>query len=130
MTAIALNALAQDYPTKSIRLIVPFGAGGGTDIIARGIAQKLFEVWGQQVIADNKPGAVHALLSPLAANRVSMSRIESRPSRAAKSALWEYFFFIDIEGHRNDERIANALAELAEQAPFLKVLGSYPAAVQ
>ena len=80
--------------------------------------------------ADNKPGAVHALLSPLAANRVSMSRIESRPSRAAKSALWEYFFFIDIEGHRDDERIANALAELAEQAPFLKVLGSYPAAVQ
>ena len=80
--------------------------------------------------ADNKPGAVHALLSPLAANRVSMSRIESRPSRAATSALWEYFFFIDIEGHRDDERIANALAELAEQAPFLKVLGSYPAAVQ
>ncbi|MFM9982338.1 MAG: prephenate dehydratase [Burkholderiales bacterium] len=80
--------------------------------------------------ADNKPGAVHALLSPLAANRVSMSRIESRPSRAAKSALWEYLFFIDIEGHRDDERIANALAELAEQAPFLKVLGSYPAAVQ
>jgi chorismate mutase/prephenate dehydratase len=59
-----------------------------------------------------------------------MSRIESRPSRAAKSALWEYLFFIDIEGHRDDERIANALAELAEQAPFLKVLGSYPAAVQ
>lgn len=80
--------------------------------------------------ADNKPGAVHALLSPLAANRVSMSRIESRPSRAAKSALWEYLFFIDIEGHRDDERIANALAELAGQAPFLKVLGSYPAAVQ
>jgi chorismate mutase/prephenate dehydratase len=80
--------------------------------------------------ADNKPGAVHALLSPLAANCVSMSRIESRPSRAAKSALWEYLFFIDIEGHRDDERIANALAELAEQAPFLKVLGSYPAAVQ
>ncbi len=80
--------------------------------------------------ADNKPGAVHALLSPLAANRVSMSRIESRPSRAAKSALWEYLFFIDVEGHQDEERIATALAELAQQAPFLKVLGSYPAAVQ
>ncbi len=80
--------------------------------------------------ADNKPGAVHALLSPLAANRVSMSRIESRPSRAAKSGLWEYLFFIDVEGHRNDERIASALAELGQKAPFLKVLGSYPAAVQ
>ncbi len=80
--------------------------------------------------ADNKPGAVHALLSPLAANRVSMSRIESRPSRAAKSALWEYLFFIDVEGHRNDERVASALAELGQKASFLKVLGSYPAAVQ
>jgi chorismate mutase / prephenate dehydratase len=80
--------------------------------------------------ADNKPGAVHALLSPLAANRVSMSRIESRPSRAAKSGLWEYLFFIDVEGHRDDERVASALAELERKAPFLKVLGSYPAAVQ
>jgi chorismate mutase / prephenate dehydratase len=80
--------------------------------------------------ADNKPGAVHALLSPLAANRVSMSRIESRPSRAAKSGLWEYLFFIDVEGHRDDERVASALAELEQKAPFLKVLGSYPAAVQ
>lgn len=80
--------------------------------------------------AENKPGAVHALLSPLAANRVSMSRIESRPSRAAKSGLWEYLFFIDVEGHRNEERVSSALAELARKAPFLKVLGSYPAAVQ
>ena len=80
--------------------------------------------------AENKPGAVHALLSPLAANRVSMSRIESRPSRAAKSGLWEYLFFIDVEGHRNEERVASALDELGRKAPFLKVLGSYPSAVQ
>ena len=80
--------------------------------------------------ADNKPGAVHALLSPLAANRVSMSRIESRPSRAARSALWEYLFFIDVEGHQAEAALANALAELAQKAPFLKVLGSYPVAVQ
>jgi chorismate mutase/prephenate dehydratase len=80
--------------------------------------------------AENKPGAVHALLSPLAANSVSMSRIESRPSRAAKTGLWEYLFFIDVEGHLKDERVASALADLARKAPFLKVLGSYPAAVQ
>ena len=54
---LSAGAIAQEYPSKPIRLIVPFGAGGGTDIIARGIAQKLFEVWGQQVIADNRPGA-------------------------------------------------------------------------
>lgn len=79
--------------------------------------------------ADNKPGAVHALLSPLAANGVSMTRIESRPSRAMRDALWEYVFFIDVQGHQEDERVAAALAELRRQAPFLKVMGSYPAAV-
>jgi len=79
--------------------------------------------------AENKPGAVHALLGPLAQNRVSMTRIESRPSRAMRSALWEYLFFIDVEGHQKDERVAAALDELRRKAPFLKVLGSYPAAV-
>jgi chorismate mutase/prephenate dehydratase len=77
--------------------------------------------------ADNKPGAVHALLTPLAEHRVSMSRIESRPSRA-KSSMWEYVFFIDVEGHQKDAPVANALAELKSRAPYLKVLGSYPAA--
>ena len=77
--------------------------------------------------AENKPGSVHALLSPIAANGVSMSRIESRPARA-RSARWEYVFFIDLEGHQNDARVAAAIAELKQRAPFLKVLGSYPAA--
>ena len=79
--------------------------------------------------AENKPGAVHALLGPLAQNGVSMTRIESRPSRALKSALWEYVFFIDLDGHQRDPRVAAALEELRRRAPFLKVLGSYPAAV-
>jgi chorismate mutase/prephenate dehydratase len=78
--------------------------------------------------ADNKPGAVHALLTPLAQHGVSMTRIESRPARS-RSALWEYMFFIDVEGHQKDSRIAQALAELRSKAPYLKVLGSYPVAV-
>jgi len=77
--------------------------------------------------AENKPGAVHALLTPLAQHRVSMTRIESRPSRS-RSALWEYVFFIDVEGHQKDAPVAKALAELQAKAPFLKVLGSYPVA--
>ncbi len=77
--------------------------------------------------AENRPGAVHALLSPLAANRVSMTRIESRPSRT-RSALWEYMFFIDVEGHQADASVAAAIAELRQKAPFLRVLGSYPVA--
>jgi chorismate mutase/prephenate dehydratase len=78
--------------------------------------------------AENKPGAVHALLAPLAAHRVSMTRIESRPSRV-RSSLWEYLFFIDVEGHQNDAAVAAAIAELKAKAPYLKILGSYPAAV-
>ena len=46
-----------------------------------------------------------------------------------RSALWEYVFYVDIEGHQQDERVAAALAELRQKAPFLKMLGSYPAAV-
>lgn len=77
--------------------------------------------------AENRPGAVHALLSPLAAKGVSMTRIESRPSRT-RSALWEYMFFIDVEGHQADASVAAAIAELRQKAPFLRVLGSYPVA--
>ena len=78
--------------------------------------------------AENKPGAVHALLSPLAEHRVSMSRIESRPSRA-RTSLWEYVFFIDVEGHQQDERVVKALDALKTKTSYLKILGSYPVAV-
>ena len=50
-------------------------------------------------------------------------------SRPARHALWEYVFYVDIEGHQNDKPVAIALAELARNAAYLKVLGSYPVAV-
>ncbi len=75
--------------------------------------------------APNRPGAVHALLGPLAKHGVSMTRIESRPARNGR---WEYLFFIDVTGHRSDPPVAATLDELRERAPFLKLLGSYPAA--
>jgi tripartite-type tricarboxylate transporter receptor subunit TctC len=53
----AVTALAQAYPARTLRWIVPFPAGGGTDIIARTLGQKLAEAWGQQVIVDNRPGS-------------------------------------------------------------------------
>lgn len=71
----------------------------------------------------NRPGAIHELLSPLARHKVSMSRLESRPSR---TGLWEYVFFVDIDGHEQESHVAAALAEVKEKAAFLKVLGSYP----
>ena len=76
--------------------------------------------------ARNVPGAMHGLLAPLAKNRVSMTRLESRPARAG---LWEYVFYVDVEGHQQDANVARSLAELERKASFLKNLGSYPAAV-
>ncbi len=71
----------------------------------------------------NVPGAIHALLTPLATHGVSMTRLESRPARTGR---WEYLFYVDIEGHRQDAKVAETLHELAQKAAFLKNLGSYP----
>lgn len=73
---------------------------------------------------NNRSGAIYRLLEPLAQYGVSMSRLESRPSR---TGLWQYVFFVDLEGHQHDQPVAAALAELREKAAFLKILGSYPA---
>ena len=75
------------------------------------------------VSVPNRPGAVHDLLVPLKNNGVSMTRFESRP---AKSGQWEYFFYIDIQGHTSQAHVAAALKELQSLCAFYKVLGSYP----
>lgn len=71
----------------------------------------------------NKAGAVYNLLAPLARHGVSMTRFESRPARIG---TWEYYFYVDIEGHVVDPAVARALDELKDNAAFFKVLGSYP----
>ena len=78
------------------------------------------------ISTQNKPGALHSILEPLVKNKISMTRIESRPSRRG---MWDYVFFIDCEGHRDDARVAAAISELEQEASFVKVLGSYPRAV-
>jgi chorismate mutase/prephenate dehydratase len=75
------------------------------------------------VSVSNKPGAVHDLLMPLKANGVSMTRFESRP---AKSGQWEYYFYIDLDGHISQPHVAKALQELQSLCAFYKVIGSYP----
>ncbi|MDF0604883.1 prephenate dehydratase [Neisseriaceae bacterium TC5R-5] len=78
------------------------------------------------VSTPNRPGAMYDLLAPVAGNGVSMTKFESRPSR---TGLWDYVFFIDLEGHRSDEKVRLVLDGLAGGTSFVKVLGSYPVAV-
>ncbi|MGD8873769.1 MAG: prephenate dehydratase [Gammaproteobacteria bacterium] len=74
----------------------------------------------------NRPGALYRMLRPLADHGISMTRIESRPSR---QAMWEYVFYIDVDGHREDAAVAAALGALEQEAFAVRVLGSYPKSV-
>lgn len=73
-------------------------------------------------VAD-KAGALHSSLAPFRRHRINMTKIESRPS---KRKAWEYFFFVDCDGHFEDPKVAKALKELQCHCNFVKVLGSYP----
>jgi chorismate mutase/prephenate dehydratase len=68
-------------------------------------------------------GALYRALAPFRRYRINMTKIESRPS---KRKAWEYFFFVDCDGHLSDRKVAKALDLLAEQCSYVKVLGSYP----
>ncbi len=98
-----------------------------------------FLVIGKQVLAQSgddksslmiagrdEPGVLFQILKPLNDFGISMKRIESRPSKVAK---WDYVFFIDVEGHIEDESLSNAIAEMKRFTSNLKVLGSYPKSV-
>lgn len=78
------------------------------------------------VFVQNKPGSLFDLLKPLADRGISMSNIESRPSRRG---VWDYVFFIDIDGHRDDETVRQAIVEIEKASAMVTVLGSYPKAV-
>ena len=73
-------------------------------------------------IAD-EVGALYKALAPFRRYRLNMTKIESRPS---KRKAWEYFFFVDCDGHMNDGKVARAIASLSSVCNFAKVLGSYP----
>lgn len=73
----------------------------------------------------DQPGILYRMLEPFSKREINLSKIESRPM---KKKAWEYIFFLDIEGHIDDEPIMAAVAELKDYCQFLKVLGSYPRA--
>ncbi len=107
----------EDEPSNTTRFLI---------IGAQPIAPSGDDKTALLVSSLNRPGALFRLLEPLARNNVSMNRIESRPSRRG---MWDYVFFIDLDGHAQDEPVAKALAELREQASLFRVLGSYPKGV-
>src|SRR3989338_6968076 len=71
----------------------------------------------------DKVGALHAMLTPFVKNKINLTKIESRP---AKKKAWDYYFFVDFEGHRADPQVARALQQLEKMCNFLKILGSSP----
>ena len=76
-------------------------------------------------VGKHEAGALHRLLEPFAAEGVNLTAIQSRP---IKGKPWEYLFFVDLEGHASEERVARALAEAARRAHSHRVLGSFPRA--
>ncbi len=74
----------------------------------------------------HQPGALYKSLGALAARGINLLKLESRPSR---QRIWEYVFYLDFEGHRDDPVVRGALADLAEHTTFCKVLGSFPRSI-
>ncbi len=116
-----LNVLAQhveDDPSNTTRFLVlgrqrpgPSGQDRTTLVVAAPQAEQA--------------GAMHRLLEPFSRLGISMTKLESRPIRGG---LWQYMFFIDIEGHEDDPPVQAALTEMRAHSTFLKVVGSYPRA--
>jgi len=112
LKAIASNV--QDLATNMTRFIVM-----GTRPVERSGKDKTTLLF---AVAD-RVGTLNQALNLFARNAINISKIESRPIRARP---WEYLFFVDVMGHRDDPKLARALKSLERKALFLKVLGSYP----
>jgi chorismate mutase/prephenate dehydratase len=113
-----LSANIEDDPTNRTRFMV----------VGHGDAQPSGRdrTW-LVMSAPNVAGGLVKLLAPFASHGVSMTKIESRPARlASMPGSWEYMFYVDVEGHRDDAGVAAALGELKSIAPYLKIFGSYP----
>lgn len=111
-----LASRIEDEPGNTTRFLVI-----GTQAVGRSGQDKTSLL----ISVNNEPGALYRMLEPMARHGLSMTRIESRPSRRG---IWDYVFFVDIEGHIEDASVAAALRELEQHASLFKVLGSYPRA--
>ena len=129
--AIAGDVAAEVYGLKIVIPNIEDHADNTTRFLV--IGRKLFPSSGEDKTSllissagTRGAGVLHNLLDPLARGGISMTRIESRPSRRRK---WDYVFFVDIEGHAEDDHVRQALEQVESHASLFRVLGSYPKAV-
>ncbi len=143
-TAKAARIAEKDKETAAIASLAASEIYG-LNVLASGIEDKTnnttrFLVIGKQIpkptgydktsfmfSIKDKVGALYEILSPFYKNKINLTRIESRPS---KQRNWSYIFYVDIEGHLEDEKLKEALKEIEALTAFLKILGSYPKAQQ
>jgi len=125
--AIASELAGQLYGLKVLRSRIEDNINNFTRFLV--LSQKPPERTGKDktsimLSVKDKVGALYELLRPFASHGINMTKIESRPSRRK---AWEYIFFVDIEGHVDEDRVKKALEEVKGRCLFLKTLGSYPA---
>ena len=126
IAAIASEAAAETYSLNTLAANIEDDPNNTTRFLVVGdqfVGPSGNDKTSLMVTVHNKAGALYSLLEPVSRHGVSMTKIESRPSRQSK---WDYIFFLDVDGHRDDKNVAAALAELESSASMLKVLGSYP----
>ena len=107
----------EDQPDNSTRFLII-----GNDQVSPSGDDKTSVV----ISMRNQPGALHSVLEPFHVHNVDLTRVETRPSN---SGIWNYVFFVDFEGHRDDPVVSKVLEKLGDRAHDLRVLGSYPKGV-
>jgi prephenate dehydratase len=116
----------EDYSTNSTRFLIISREGTGpaakTRPARRGGVSRSFKT-SLIFSVPHTPGSLYNALEVFARERINLTKIESRPT---KERPWEYYFFLDFEGHREDPKVVKVLSELAKKTAFMKVLGSYP----
>jgi chorismate mutase/prephenate dehydratase len=124
--AIAAELAGQLYGLKVLKARIEDNLNNFTRFLV--LSQKPPERTGRDktsvmISVKDKVGALYDLLRPFASHGINMTKIESRPSRRK---AWEYLFFVDVEGHVQEDRVKKALEEVKARVLFLKILGSYP----
>ncbi|BBL62457.1 chorismate mutase [Methanobrevibacter arboriphilus] len=111
----AIDKNIQDIKNNQTRFIVL--SKDQTEISGNDKTSILFSLF------DDNPGGLHDILGIFAKNNINLTKIESRPS---KEGLGKYIFFVDFEGHKNEDIVENILNTIEEKVSYLKILGSYP----